>query len=123
MILISVAQLMAMGIKIHVKDTTAGFYHGGILVAHSGNSNGQFKLMQEGRYPNFGLLMSRKANTVTNIHHYKLDYLYLPQVGDRSNAQVVDRMPCLQQYDSKNHCAPYLCKKMTQSSIGKRVIN
>ena len=56
--LISVGQLTERGIKMEYTDDAAEFYKDGILIALAEKYNRLFKLVQEDRRRDFGLLVS-----------------------------------------------------------------
>lgn len=68
--LLSVGQLMEKGIKIEYKDDAAEFYKDGILIVLAEKCNRLFKLGQDERHFDFGLLISEKDNTAANLSHY-----------------------------------------------------
>ena len=95
--LISVGQLTERGIKMEYTDDAAEFYKDGILIALAEKCNRLFKLVQEERCRDFGLLASRKDNTATDLWHHRLGHLPLPAVLKMSNTEVVDGMPAYKQ--------------------------
>ena len=96
-------------------DDAAEFYKDGILIALAEKCNRLFKLVQEERRRDFGLLVSRKDNTATDLWHHRLGHLHLPAVLKRSNTEVVDGMPCQQANNSGNRYTACLMGKMTRT--------
>ena len=94
-------------------DDTAEFYKEGFLIALAEKCNRLFKLVQEERRRDFGLLVSRKDNTATDLWHHRLGHLHLPAVLKKSNTEVGDGMPRLQANNSENRCTACLMGKMT----------
>jgi len=102
--LISVSQLTKKGVKIVFTDDAAEFYLDGILIAIAEKWNKLYKLIQSGKYLDFGLLSSKKDDTSTALWHHRLEHLYLPAVLKMSNTEVVSGIPGLQANNGENRC-------------------
>ena len=76
--LISVSQLTRKGVKIAFTDDTAEFYQDGILIAIAEKWNKLYKLLQSGKYQDFGLLISKKDDMMTSLWYHRLGHLHLP---------------------------------------------
>ena len=111
--LISVDQLTEQGIKMEYTDDTAEFYKDGILIVLAEKCIRLFKLLQEERRRDFGLLVSRKDKRATDLWYHRLGHLHLPAVLKMCNTEAVDRMPCLQGNNNENRCTASLMGKMT----------
>jgi len=111
--LISVSQLTKKGVKIAFTDDAAESYQDGILIAITEKWNKLYKLIQSGKYLDFGLLPSKKDNTATAFSHHRLGHLHLPAVLKMSNTEVATGMPCLQANNGANRCTACLTGKIT----------
>ena len=112
--LISVSQLTKKGVKIAFTDDAAEFYQDGILIAIAEKWNKlYYKLIQSGKYLDFGLLLSKKDDTATALWHHRLGHLHLPAVLKMSNTEVATGMPCLQANNGANRCTACLTGKIT----------
>ena len=111
--MISVSQLTKKGVKIAFTDNAVESYQDGILIAIAEKWNKLYKLIQSGKYLNFGLLLSKKDDTATALWHYRLGHLHLPAVLKMSNMEVVSGMPCLQANNRENRSTACLTGKMT----------
>jgi len=112
--LISVSQPTKKGVRIVFTDDAAEFYPDGILIAIADKWNKLYKLIQSGKYLDFGLLLSKKDHTTTALWHHRLGHLHLPAVLKMSNTEVASGMPCLQANNGENGCTVCLTGKMTR---------
>ena len=113
--LILVSQLTKTGVKIAFTDDAVEFYQDGILIAIAEKWNKLYKLIQSGKYLNFGLLLSKKDDTTTALWHHWHGHLHLPAVLKMSNTEVASGMPCLQANNGENRCTACLMGKMTRT--------
>jgi len=112
--LISVSQLTKKGVKIAFTDDAAEFYQDGILIGIAEKWNKLYKLIQSGKYLDFGLLLSKKDDTATALWHHRLEHLHLLAVLKMSNTEVASGMPCLRANNGENRCTACLTGKMTR---------
>ena len=113
--LISVSQLTRKGVKIAFTDNLAEFYQDGILIAIAEKWNKLYKLLQSGKYQDFGLHISKKDDTTTALWHHRFAHLHLPAVLKMSNTEVVRGIPCLQANNKANRCPACITGKMTST--------
>jgi len=112
--LISVSQLTKKGVKIAFPDDAPESHQDGILIAIAEKWNKLYKLIQSGKYLDFGLLLSKKDDTATALWHHRLRHLHLPAVLKMSNTEVARGMPCLQANNGEGRSTACLTGKITR---------